>query len=78
MGVHYENGNKNTPVIVLGDDETNPDNVLVSRLASAVSIPKSTVSDTEGTPTPETDLTSSATSDDESTETTEDDEDTES
>jgi hypothetical protein len=59
MGVHYENGNVNTPVIVLGDDPTDSDNVLVSRLNAAVSVPKSTVSDTEGTPTPETDLSSS-------------------
>jgi trehalose-6-phosphatase len=50
MGVSYENGNINTPVIVLGDDPTDENNVLVSRLATAVSVPKTTVSETEGTP----------------------------
>lgn len=49
MGVHYENGNKNSPVIVIGDDETNPDNVLVSRLSAPVSVPKTSVGENEGT-----------------------------
>lgn len=50
MGVQYENGNIHTPVVVISDDPANPDNVLVSRLAGAVSVPKATVTTTEGTP----------------------------
>lgn len=50
MGVSYENGNIHTPVIVLGDDPSTEGNVLVSRLATAVSVPKNTVSESEGTP----------------------------
>lgn len=49
MGVQYENGNIHSPVIVLGDDPTNPDNVLVSRLSTAVSVPKTSVGTEEGT-----------------------------
>lgn len=49
MGVHYENGNLNTPVIVLGNDPSNEGNVLVSRLAPAVSVPAASVGSEEGT-----------------------------
>jgi len=49
MGVSYENGNLHTPVIVVGDDPGNEENVIVSRLAT-VSVPKNTISETEGTP----------------------------
>ena len=53
--VHYENGNIHTPVIVLGEDPSNEDNVLVSRLPSAISVPKETLSQEEGTPNAEED-----------------------
>jgi len=48
--IQYENGNIHTPVIVLGDDPTTEGNVLVSRLATAVSVSKSTLNTEEGTP----------------------------
>lgn len=48
--IHYENGNINSPVIVLGDDPSNEDNVLVTRLPSAVSVAKATITQEEGTP----------------------------
>jgi hypothetical protein len=51
--IKYENGNIFSPVIVLADDPTNEDNVLVSRLNTAVSIPKNTISSSEGTPSEE-------------------------
>lgn len=70
MGVSYENGNKNSPVIVLGDDPSNEENVLVSRLATAVSVPKNTVSETEGTPSEE----AAETADEEATENGDEDE----
>lgn len=50
MGVSYENGSIHSPVIVLGDDPSVPGNVLVSRLATAVSVPKGTITEEEGTP----------------------------
>lgn len=50
----FLNGNRNTPALLLGDDpgnETNgTDNVLIVSFGSAVSVPRNTVSDTEGTP----------------------------
>jgi len=48
--IQYENGNIHSPVIVLGDDPTTEGNVLVSRLATAVSVPKATLNSEEGTP----------------------------
>lgn len=48
--VQYANGNIHSPVVVIGDDPTNEDNVLVSYLAPTVSVPKSGISKTEGTP----------------------------
>lgn len=47
--IQYEHGNANNPVLVISEDPTNPDNVLVSRLPLAVSVPKNTVSSSEGT-----------------------------
>jgi hypothetical protein len=45
--VSYIDGNKNTPVIILGDDpgneENGTDNVLVSRLPNAESVPRDSV-----------------------------------
>jgi hypothetical protein len=51
MSVKYENGSIHSPVIELGEDPTDTNNVLVSRLATAVSVPKWTVTEEEGTPT---------------------------
>lgn len=54
--IHYENGNIHTPVIVVGEDESTADedgnakNLLVVRLGAAVSVPKETISEKEGTP----------------------------
>ena len=53
MGVSYENGNIHSPVIVIGDDPTEEGNVLVARLGTPVSVPKNSVTETEGTPTEE-------------------------
>jgi hypothetical protein len=47
--VAYENGNIHSPVVVLGDDPSNKENILVARLGSAVSVPRNTVSEEEGT-----------------------------
>lgn len=54
--VQYENGNIFSPVLVLGDDPSNgtegyedQDNVIISRLPNGVSVPRNTVSKTEGT-----------------------------
>ena len=47
--ISYIDGNKNTPVIVLGDDPANEenetDNVLISRLPNAESVPRESVHD---------------------------------
>lgn len=48
--IHYENGNIHSPVIVLGDDPITEGNVLITRLGTAVSVPKITVTQEEGTP----------------------------
>lgn len=48
--IQLENGNVHTPVVLLGDDPSQEGNVLISRLPSAVSVPKNTISDSEGTP----------------------------
>ena len=52
--IEFLNGNRNTPVLNLGDDPSNEenetDNVLVVVLGSAVSVPRETVSTSEGTP----------------------------
>jgi hypothetical protein len=48
--IQYENGNIHTPVVVLGDDPATEGNVLVSRLATAVSVPKASLNAEEGTP----------------------------
>jgi hypothetical protein len=52
--IEFLNGNRNTPVLNLGDDPSNEtnetDNVLVVVLGSAVSVPRESVSTTEGTP----------------------------
>lgn len=58
--IEFLNGNRNTPVLNLGDDPSNKDaegnkvadNVLIVPLGSAVSVPRNTVSKTEGTPEP--------------------------
>jgi len=58
--IQYEYGNSNNPVLVIGDDPSNgaegyedQDNVLISRLPQAVSVPRDQVSKTEGTAEPE-------------------------
>lgn len=61
--IHFLNGNRNSPVIFLGDDPSNDaedvdgkkvnpgqDNVLVVPLGVAQSVPRVSVSKTEGTP----------------------------
>lgn len=52
--IQFLNGNRNSPVLYLGDDPSNEtnetDNVLVVPLGVAVSVPRSDVSQTEGTP----------------------------
>lgn len=52
--IQFLNGNRNTPAIFLGDDPSNEanetDNVLVVPLGSAISVPRTGVSATEGTP----------------------------
>jgi len=55
VDVHFENGNLNSPVLVLGDDAANPDNCIIVRLAPSgtASVPKSTISGEEGTPVDE-------------------------
>lgn len=65
--IQYENGNTFNPVLVLGDDPSNgtegyedQDNVIISRLPTGVSVPRNTVSKTEGTTEPETSSESSA------------------
>ncbi len=50
MGVKYENGSIHSPVIELGEDPANSNNVLVSRLETAVSVPAWTITEEEGTP----------------------------
>lgn len=50
----FLNGNRNTPCLLLGDDPSNEknetDNVLVVPLGTAVSVPRSEVSENEDTP----------------------------
>jgi len=65
--IQFEYGNGNNPVLVLGDDPSNgsegyedQDNVLISRLPVAVSVPRDQVSKTEGTAEPEEDTSSNA------------------
>ena len=50
--IRLENGNVHTPVVYLGDDPSTEGNVLISRLPAAISVPKESVSDSEGTPEP--------------------------
>lgn len=51
--IAFLNGNRNTPVLFLGDDPSNEtnetDNVLIVPLGTAVSVPRNTVGDLEGT-----------------------------
>lgn len=52
--IEFLNGNRNSPVLNLGDDPSNEenetDNILVVHLGTAVSVPRESVSATEGTP----------------------------
>lgn len=59
--IQYENGNTFNPVLVLGDDPTNgtegyedQDNVIISRLPLGVSVPRDSISKSEGTAEPDT------------------------
>jgi len=52
MDFKYENGNIHTPVLEVGEDPSDSNNVLISRFVPAVSVPKWTITDTEGTPVP--------------------------
>lgn len=43
--IQYLDGNVNSPVAVHGDDPTNTDNVLVTRLGTTESVPKESVTE---------------------------------
>lgn len=63
--IQYENGNTFNPVLVLGDDPSNgtegfedQDNVIISRLPIGISVPRDSVSKSEGTAEPAEDAPS--------------------
>lgn len=58
--ITFLNGNKNTPALLVGDDPSNgeegyeeQDNILIVPLGVAQSVPRDSVSETEGTPNAE-------------------------
>lgn len=62
--IQYVDGNVNNSVLVHGDDPTNPDNVLVTRLGSSESVPKNTVTDLNEHVVNEADLAAAKTDED--------------